>query len=181
MIKNWLRIQDKVLSETRIFTLMEVLERSPYNSREHTFCVIDSPDWVNLVPITDQGELVMIRQYRHGSQQVTLEIPGGMIDVGEEPVAAAIRECREETGHIVDQVTSLGVLNPNPALFGNKLHTFYGHVTDVDDKVHVSETERTEVELVRISDVRRYLLDGTIDHALVCATLWRFLDQGSGE
>ncbi|WP_205743123.1 hypothetical protein [Halioglobus maricola] len=69
MIENWLRIQEKVLNETRIFTPMEVLDRSPYNSREHTFCVIDSPDRVNLVPVTAQGEVVMIRQYRHESQQ----------------------------------------------------------------------------------------------------------------
>ena len=179
MIKNWLRIKDRVLSETRIFTLMEVLDRSPYNSREHAFCVIDSPDWVNLVPVTEQGEVVMIRQYRHGSQQVTLEIPGGMIDAGEEPVAAARRECQEETGHIVNQVSPLGVLNPNPALFGNRLHTFFGQVIDIDEKVHVSETEKTEVELVPVSHIRKYLLDGTIDHALVCATLWRFLDQWS--
>ena len=177
MIKNWLRIKDKVLSETRIFSLMEVLDRSPYNNKEHAFSVIDSPDWVNLVPVTDQGEIVMIRQYRHGSQQVTLEIPGGMIDAGEEPVAAAMRECQEETGYIADHVSPLGVLNPNPALFGNRLHTFFGHVVDIDEKIQVSETEKTEVELVPLSQIRRHLLDGTIDHALVCATLWRFLDQ----
>ncbi len=177
MIKNWLRVKDKVLSETRIFTLMEVLDRSPYNTKEHTFCVIDSPDWVNLVPVTEKGEIVMIRQYRHGSQQVTLEIPGGMVDAGEEPVAAARRECQEETGHIVNHVSPLGVLNPNPALFGNRLHTFFGRVVDIDDKIHVSETEKTEVELVHVSHIRKLMLDGTIDHALVCATLWRFLDQ----
>jgi 8-oxo-dGTP pyrophosphatase MutT (NUDIX family) len=177
MIKKWSRLQDKVLSETRILTLMEVLDRSPYTAKEHTFCAIDCPDWVNLVPVTEQREIVMIRQYRHGSQQVTLEIPGGMIDAGEMPAAAAKRECQEETGHIVDHIVSLGVLNPNPALFGNRLHTFYGHVVDVDDKTHLSDTEKTEVELVDISRIRGYLMDGTIDHALVCATLWCFLDQ----
>lgn len=179
MVEKWSRIKDRVLSETRIFTLMEVLDRSPYTDREHTFCTIDSPDWVNLVPVTGQGEVVMIRQYRHGSQQVTLEIPGGMIDAGETPAAAGRRECQEETGYIVDGVESLGVLNPNPALFGNRLHTFVGHVVDVIDKVEVSETERTEVELVEIPLVRELLQDGTIDHALVCATLWRFLALSS--
>ena len=119
----------------------------------------------------------MVRQYRHGSQRVTLEIPGGMIDAGECPNDAAKRECLEETGYIVDTVSSLGALNPNPALFDTTLFTFVGRVVAMEDKIHVSETENTQVELVNIPQIKRYLLDGTIDHALVCTTLWRFLDQ----
>jgi 8-oxo-dGTP pyrophosphatase MutT (NUDIX family) len=174
---NWLRIQSKVLNETRIFRLLQVHDRSPHTHKEHQFFVIDSLHWVNLVPVTEQGEIVMVRQYRHGSQRVTLEIPGGMIDAGECPTDAAKRECLEETGYIVDTVSSLGVLNPNPALFDTTLFTFVGRVVGTEAKVHVSETENTEVELVTIPQIKRYLLDGTIDHALVCTTLWRFLDQ----
>ena len=90
---------------------------------------------------------------------------------------------QEETGFSAQSVHSLGKLNPNPALFNNSLHTFYGRVSPGGLTSHVSETERTGVEIVPIEDVRSLLLDGTIDHTLVCATLWRFLDwwQRDGE
>jgi hypothetical protein len=78
---------------------------------------------------------------------------------------------------VVKKSYSLGKLNPNPALFNNNLHTFYGHVSEYRPITNDSETEKTEVELVPIDRLRPLLLDGTIDHALVCATLWRFLDR----
>src|SRR5210317_405405 len=107
MIKSWSRKASRVLQETRILDLCEASESSPYTGKEHNFVFIDSPDWVNLVPITQRDEIVMIRQYRHGSRGVTLEIPGGMVDVGESPVSAAIRECEEETGYLATEVHSL--------------------------------------------------------------------------
>ena len=177
MIKNWKRKKMQLLQKTRILDFCEAIDISPYTEKEHHFVFIDSLKWVNLIPITEQNEIVMIRQYRHGSQRVTLEIPGGMVDAGEDPWKAAVRECQEETGYVVSTPHSLGELNPNPALFNNSLHTFYGHVSDCRPKVHHSETERTEVELVNIHNLKTFLLDGTIDHALVCATLWRFLDR----
>ncbi len=85
MIKNWLRIKDRVLSETRIFTLMEVLDRSPYNAREHTFCVIDSPDWVNLVPVTERAEgltaVVLISPFVVPSPSRSLESFGVVLNL----------------------------------------------------------------------------------------------------
>ncbi|MDH3992963.1 MAG: NUDIX hydrolase [Gammaproteobacteria bacterium] len=180
MIKSWSRKASRVLQETRILDFCEASESSPYTDKEHNFVFIDSPDWVNLVPITQRDEIVMIRQYRHGSQGVTLEIPGGMVDVGESPVSAAIRECEEETGYLATEVHSLGVLNPNPALFNNALHTYYADVQASSAEAHCSETEVIEVELVAIDRLESLLLDGSIDHALVCATLWRFLGMLRG-
>ncbi len=177
MVKPWKRRRIELLQNTRILDLFEVTDVSPYSQKEHSFVYIDSARWVNMVPVTEQGDVVMIRQYRHGSQDVTLEIPGGMVDDGEEPSRAAVRECHEETGYRAESVSSLGELNPNPALFNNCLHTFFGFVSEGGARVHVSETERTAVELVPIGDLKPLLLDGSIDHALVCATLWRFLDR----
>ena len=177
MIKKWQRKDKQLLQKTRILDVCEVTDLSPYTDSEHRFVFIDSPDWVNLVPVTEQNEIVMIRQYRHGSQDVTLEIPGGMVDAGEEPIRAAARECHEETGYEAKTPHSLGELNPNPALFGNSLHTFYARVSEGGPNSHSSETERTEVELIELDRLKALLLDGTIDHALVCATLWRFLEQ----
>lgn len=175
MIKSWNRRKSQVLQETRILDFCEATEISPYTDKEHKFVFIDSPNWVNLVPITQRDEIVMIRQYRHGSQEVTLEIPGGMVDTGESPDMAAIRECEEETGYSATAAHSLGVLNPNPALFNNALHTYYAYVEESNAEAHYSETEVIEVELVAIERLESLLLDGSIDHALVCATLWRFL------
>jgi 8-oxo-dGTP pyrophosphatase MutT (NUDIX family) len=179
MIKRWNRRKTQVLQETRILDFCEAAEVSPYTGREHSFVFIDSADWVNLIPITKQGEIVMIRQYRHGSESITLEIPGGMVDMGENPKAAAIRECEEETGYIAiaREAHSLGVLNPNPALFNNKLHTYYAYVEESSAEAHCSDTEVIEVTLVPIDQLESLLLNGRIDHALVCATLWRFLAQ----
>ena len=181
MIKSWKRKQSQLLQKTRILDFCEATDISPYTEKEHCFVFIDSLKWVNLVPITEQNEIVMIRQYRHGSQRVTLEIPGGMVDGGEEPQKAAVRECQEETGYVVKELHSLGELNPNPALFNNRLHTFYGYVSEYRAKAHHSETEKTEVELIEINRLKTFLLDSTIDHALVCATLWRFLDRWEKE
>ena len=103
MIKSWKRKQSRLLQKTRILDFCEATDISPYTEKEHCFVFIDSLKWVNLVPITEQHEIVMIRQYRHGSQRVTLEIPGGMVDAGEEPRKAAVRECQEETGYIVKE------------------------------------------------------------------------------
>ena len=180
MIKRWSRRKTRVLQETRILDFCETTELSPYTGKEHNFVFVDSPNWVNLVPITRHDEIVMIRQYRHGSQGVTLEIPGGMVDAGESPGVAAMRECEEETGYSATEVHSLGVLNPNPALFNNALHTYYAFVEESDADAHCSETEVIEVELVAIDRLESLLLDGSIDHALVCATLWRFLGLLNG-
>lgn len=181
MIKNWIRSESQVLQETRILDLCEATEISPYTNKEHNFVFVDSPDWVNLIPVTERDEIVMIRQYRHGCQGVTLEIPGGMVDAGEIPVAAAIRECEEETGYLATEAHSLGVLNPNPALFNNALHTYYARVEKSAANSHCSETEVIEVELVALDSIESLLLDGSIDHALVCATLWRFLGLLKGD
>ncbi|NQX88535.1 MAG: NUDIX hydrolase [Halioglobus sp.] len=176
-IKIWKRDRADRLQRTRILDLCQASDVSPYTGKTHQFVYIDAPDWVNMVPLTADNKVVLIRQYRHGSQAVTLEIPGGMVDPGEEPSRAAVRECQEETGYRAETVHSLGRLNPNPAVFSNRLHTFVGCVTPGSAVRHVSETERTEVERVAIDDLRELLLNGVIDHTLVCATLWRFLDE----
>jgi 8-oxo-dGTP pyrophosphatase MutT (NUDIX family) len=85
MIEVWQREHIALLQKTRILDLCEATDVSPYTGKAHHFISIDCAAWVNMVPITEENEVVMIRQYRHGSQDVTLEIPGGMVDAGEEP------------------------------------------------------------------------------------------------
>ena len=116
-----------------------------------------------------------MRQYRHGAQRVTLEIPGGLIDPGEDAATAALRECLEETGYRGRAALPLGVVNPNPALFGNRLHAFYALDVELEGAVQNTGTELTEAVLVPVAELEELLLAGEIDHALVAGTLWRYL------
>ncbi len=174
-IRPWRRKGSRKLVDCRVFAVSESTSVCPRTSNEHNFFFIETADWVNIVPITPDGEVVFVRQFRHGSEEISLEIPGGMVDPGEDPEVAAVRECLEESGYQAGPVTSLGVLNPNPALFPNKLHTYVARQCEPVGEIANTSTEHTEVELFRLSDVPDLLQSGAIDHALVAATLWRML------
>ncbi|MFT7242666.1 MAG: ADP-ribose pyrophosphatase [Candidatus Azotimanducaceae bacterium] len=174
-IKPWRRLSSRTLAECRIFDLHESTTESPETGAEHQFYFIETADWVNIVPITDNNEVVCIRQFRHGNQAVTIEIPGGMVDPGEDPAIAAARECLEETGYHCDIVTSLGVLAPNPAVFDNEVHTYWAKGVKPTADIQNTATEKTEVVLIPLEDIPDMLMGGDIDHALVVATLWRLL------
>ena len=174
-IRPWIRKASRKLVDCRVFTVNESASISPRTGNEHNFFFIDSADWVNIVPITVDDEVVFVRQFRHGSEAISLEIPGGMVDPGEDPQVAAVRECMEESGYQAGSVESLGVLNPNPALFPNKLHTYVVRQCQAIGEIANTSTEHTEVKLVPMKDLPELLQSGAIDHALVAATLWRLL------
>ena len=158
-----------------MFRVSRTLARSPRTGDVHPFYQINADDWVNVVPVTRDGQVVMVRQYRHGCQQVTLEIPGGMVDPGEAPAAAAARELLEETGFRAERVEPIGSVNPNPALFDNQLHIFLATGCEAVAEIrNHGETEETRVELVPEPEIDRMVLDGRIDHALVVAAIFRW-------
>ncbi len=174
-VEPWVRKHLAQIADCRVFSVHESTSVSPWTDEEHQFYVIDSANWVNVVPVTAANEVVCIRQFRHGSEEITLEIPGGLIDPGEEPIVAAARECLEETGFQTDQLVSLGVLNPNPAIFPNQLHTFVAPNAKPVAAASSTTTEHTQVQLIPMEQVSDLLVSGEIDHALVAATLWRML------
>jgi 8-oxo-dGTP pyrophosphatase MutT (NUDIX family) len=173
-IKPWREIESHPIADCRIFTVEASRVESPFDGTEHEYYRIRSVDWVQVVPVTADEEIVMVRQYRHGSQAVSLEVPAGLIDPGEAPVAAARRECREETGYRIERLYPLGVLRPNPALFSNRLHAYCAFDAVLVGEIQQTQTEFTEVEHTPIERLPELLTSGRIDHALDTAVLWRF-------
>jgi 8-oxo-dGTP pyrophosphatase MutT (NUDIX family) len=172
--RPWTRIERERIQQCRVFDVQRIRSRSPRTGESHEFFGIDAPDWVNVIPLAEDGRVVMVRQFRHGADALTLETPGGMVDPGESPARAAARELLEETGYRAERVVSLGGVNPNPALFGNRLHVFLARDARRVGEVRNGHTEETSVELVEPEALRRLVLDGVVDHALVVAALSLF-------
>lgn len=172
---DWREVAREPVADCRIFSVERSLAVSPVDGVPRAFHRIQSPDWAQIVPVTARNEIVLVQQYRHGVQRVTLEIPGGLVDPGEEPSAAALRECLEETGYRARAALPLGVVSPNPALFANRLYSFYATGVEPEGAVQNTGTEVTHVVLVPVAHLPAMLERGEIDHALVAATLWRYL------
>src|SRR4030043_1554114 len=181
MIKPWKCIRSKPAQSFRVFSIRTDTVISPRTGMEHDFYVIESRNWVNIIPLTNDHQVVMIRQYRHGSREVTLEIPGGLVDPGDTPEKAAARELLEETGYQAEELMKIGSVNPNPALFNNRCYTYVAqNVKKIHDPMP-DQAEDIEVVLIPLSDIPELIQNGEIDHAMVIAAFyWYFLETQKG-
>ena len=172
-VAPWRRVSAQRLHECRVFDLDRVRFRPPDGRDEREFYVVEAPDWINVVPLTEDQRVVLVRQFRFGANALTLEIPGGMCDEGEEPRVSALRELREETGYGTRDLVDLGFVHPNPAIQSNRCHTFLAkNVTRVGDPAPEGD-EAFEIDTVPLADVPGLIRDGAITHALVIAAFYR--------
>ena len=123
-IEPWDEVERHDVYAGRIFTIRQERLRSPVTGREHAFDIVDAPSWVNVVAVTPRNRVLLIRQYRAGTREVTTEVPGGTVDPGESPLDAAKRELLEETGYTSDEWSEIGKVEPNPAFQTNLTYTF---------------------------------------------------------
>jgi 8-oxo-dGTP pyrophosphatase MutT (NUDIX family) len=166
----------------RIFTIRRDRSRFSRDQAEHDFHVLESTDWVNIIPITSAQEVVLVRQFRHGIRDCTLEIPGGMVDADDpSPLAAARREMVEETGYDSERVEALGSIHPNPAIQNNLCHSFVAYDAEPRHATRFDTTEETEVVLVPLARIPDLVRGGDITHALVVVAFhWLALARSSG-
>jgi ADP-ribose pyrophosphatase len=174
----WRRVRSEQVADCRVFRVRRDTAVSPRAGSEHSFYVIESGDWINVIPLTDREEVVMIEQYRHGSDEVTLEVPGGMVDEGETPAGAAARELAEETGYEAEQMIALGRTRPNPAIQNNWQHAFLAPGARLVGEPEFDTTEHCAVRLVPLADIPALIAGGVITHSLVVVAfhrlgLWR--------
>ena len=165
--KPWRRVRRGEERDLTILRIREDAFADPRDGNEHPRVVITAPDWVNVVALTRDGQAVLIRQFRIGIESNTLEVPGGMVEPGEDPAAAAARELEEETGFRPAQVVRIGSVHPNPALQTNVCHSYLALGCE---RVHAGEQdegEDIEVVLVPASALQRMVREGEITHALV--------------
>jgi 8-oxo-dGTP pyrophosphatase MutT (NUDIX family) len=166
----------EVISDTKLFRL-EVHQRTEDTTgRTGTFFVLDAPDWINVVAITTEGKFILVEQFRHGTERNEVEIVGGLVDRGENPQEAALRELREETGYVPSassRIELIGTVHPNPAFLTNRCHTYLMTDCTKEHEQSLDEHERIHVSEVTEDEFVGMIKSGTIDHSLVLnAYLW---------
>ena len=173
-IRRWEKIGSRKTEAYEIFALRTDRSRSPRTGNVHDFYVLETADWVNIIPITRQNEVVLIRQYRHGIQEITLEIPGGIIENDDTPESAARRELREETGYSASEIYLLGKVFPNPAFLNNRCYTYLASDVRLNGDLKQDEKEDIEVVLRPVEEIPLLIQNGEISHSLIIAAFYRF-------
>lgn len=155
--------------KNRFIHLLEKKSVHPHLGAHNYYC-IEFPDWVNIVAITKEKDLILVKQYRHGLEETILETPGGVVDPGEDPLETAQRELLEETGY-QGKIISLGKVAANPAIQNNYCHIFLCTDCVEVSKQNLDPTEQIEIEKVPYNKVQELIENGQIFHSLSVVSL----------
>jgi len=172
MIKKWNLVYSEQVDSNKVFSVRKDRSVSPVTGDEHDFFVIEAPDWINVVAITKDDEIVLIEQYRQGNKSVTIEIPGGMIDPGEEPLEAAKRELLEETGFAGEDWLQIGEVFPNPSIQSNRCFTFLATNCKKVSETNFDTTEDIFTYTKPQTEISKLVSQGKITHSLVVAAFY---------
>ena len=170
---EWSVKGEKELLKTPVFTVNETDSLSP-DGKEGHYVVMDAPDWVIVIPELN-GKFLMVKQWRHGNNSLSIEFPGGVINRGEKPEIAANREMEEETGYKAGKLTYLGCANPNPALMKNRVHFFAAEELQGRGRQHLDEDEYIEYLQVPVEEVYEKIGSEEYPHALMMSALLKYM------
>lgn len=165
----WKTISSETIAECKVFSVnRKICVSAAGREQPHNFYVLHPRNWVNVIPVTSDGEVVLVEQFRHGTGRVTLEIPGGMIDPEDQsPAHAGARELLEETGYVADELIHVGRNHPNPALQSNYCDTFFAPAVKQVEQPRFESAEYIELRLVPLSEIPNLIRNGSITSALV--------------
>lgn len=169
---DWELLEDKLNFSCRVWELRTRRYRHPLKAKEGDFYYLNSADWVIVVARTISGELVMVRQFRWGIDALSWELPGGIIDEGEDPLTAGLRELEEETGYVSKKACLIGHCQPNPAILNNRCHIVFADQCVLSPTgFKWDEHEEIEIRTMLEAEVMQWVTDSKIGHALALVGL----------
>ena len=178
---RWRQVRSEEVGKFRVLDVFRVALQDGHGADRGEVYTLRFGDWCNVVAITPDDHVVFAWQYRFGTDAFSLEIPGGMIDPGETPEHAALRELKEETGYEADSLEPLLVVEANPAMQNNRCHSFIARGARLTGATKFDPQEEIETVLVPASRLGELLESGQVTHALVQGALEAFLRAGAGD
>ena len=173
----WPLLRDEEVLNTPVFSVRRHTCRSPKDGGDKNFFILDARDWAQVIAVTADEQVVLVRQFRQGSRELSLELPGGVVEKGQTPLEAAQRELREETGYTSNQWSKLTSFLPNPAIQTNTAHLFLAENACLTDKTEFDENEDLELVTVPASQLGSLVNDGGINHVVMAAGILYYLQR----
>jgi 8-oxo-dGTP pyrophosphatase MutT (NUDIX family) len=167
MIQPWRVVKSLPIADCRIFKVRQDVTINPRTGRSHDMFVLEQFDWINIIPLTPNDEVVMVEQWRHGTRTIEWETPGGIMDAGETAEQSGRRELLEETGYAPEQIVPLGTVHPNPAIQNNVQHYVLGTGCRKVADLKLDHAEDIAVHLVPLAQIPELIRAGRISHGIV--------------
>ena len=162
----WDLKEDKLHADCRIFEVRKQKFRRQSDGLIGDFFVLDTNDWVNVLALTSNNEIILVRQYRYGSKEFSLEPPGGVVERGEDPLAAGQRELQEETGYVGKNPELLGIVRPNAAILSNRCHVVLVRNVEKTKDLNFDLHEELITELYPINKLKDMVRNGEVTHSI---------------